>query len=242
MAKKNEVAVISSKSASLTQADLNEEGIKTQLTQNDVLEVIVEKKYQEYQELFKSSKAKASAFSERFNKVKNGILFEELQNFAKANKLVLPYKDMGKYNFNQNVTRYSSSSIEICHIETQLDKGRHRAVKSTNRSWGIENLTSKNATFIVTYTETKNGPIKVVSNTEITLVIATAAFSELLSIQKEIDVHNKEVEAFVKAHAETDFNYNTILRQVKSQFNSELIKTGSPKLAKQIKESFGITV
>lgn len=242
MAKKKESATPVVTSLALTQADLNEEGIKTQLTQNDVLEVIVEEKYQEAQNFFKTVEQKANDFITNYNKLRDEIVYNNFLAFCKKNKITIP-AGATKETINMNSYTTGSQYIHYPFPYLYSDKGRQKATvlsKSTNKY--ITKHTPE-LEFQARFDECiNNAYITTRINTTVVFKIPSTAFDKLEVLEKEIETSKIESDKFVQDNKDIEFGYAAMLRQIKSTFNRELIKTGSPKLAKQIRESFGITI
>ena len=237
------VALVSKKTSTLTQADMNEEGIKTQLTQNDVLEVVVEEKYQYWQQFFKNQAEKVRNFVENYNKMQKDIVFIAFIAFCKKNKINLPsVTDSSKYSFT-NKTKGSSSNYLRYYLPTLNSYRGKETVISTYEGLYSLNSAFKNHDYEVSFIETtENSFVHTSTTTTVKFSVPISAFKELYSLEDEVKKSSSLVEGFVNENKDVDFSYNGMLRTIKSKFNKELIKTGSPKLSAKIKELFGITI
>lgn len=233
------------KELALTQQDLNEEGIKTQLTQNDLLEVLVNERCNTIQAEIKFFKERAQSFRTQaqdeveFWKLKakkaalevlkaNGIKisddFECNVHFADSYYPKTTYTSI-KFPGTYNVARkefISSHSISVDLGPKNFTANFSVIFMSNSKVEVNSSLTSK-----VSLTHTVNVKIKIKDGH--------------VGVKSLIEEHNEEVKAYIDSMKDVAINSEAVLKEVRIEFNKKLISTGSPKLKSKIFETFGLT-
>ena len=221
----------------LVQSDLNQEGIKTQLTQNDLIEVVVEERYKEIMKRFDS-------LAEERKNIINAISFGQIENDHK-DTFINKYKKL--YNID-NVKSFSiwnsrtdkNESVPLCHINIhRIDK------KTDNIGLGTSNITipTKNShlsfSLDLALCEQKKDET-ITLNIRLNTNIKIPKNHPSLNIKDRIIKYNEDATAFAKEVAGVNMNYESLTREIRTSFNKKLIVNGSPKLSEKIKEVFKI--
>lgn len=260
--------------AVLSQKDLNDEGIKTQLTQNDVLEIIVEEKYKEFEETLKNFQEQPKQFIADFQNVIKEHYVSQLDKFIKKHKIPFTKEQVLGFGIRvYTVVERKGQNPYISHLEAYSGNISHLCTSNTGTLTIGKAVQYRNGKKTILGLEKYSSfPAKITSELSIkvnfdhtesedTIVSETAEFKisnrksyffsmkfdlkDVKGISKvlaDVQKYEKESEAFIEKYKDMDVSYENILRQVKTTFNKELIKTGSPKLRQKIKESFGITI
>lgn len=224
----------------LTQQDLNEEGIRTQLTQNDLLEVLVTERLEvidarfnalekEHQEIITLINVSYTAVREKSEK-------EALKTLKKAG-FSISLEDI-KFS-------YYPSLVELDHYYIINHVGKH-SYKSVDR---MDLCTS---THLVYPTNGKfKGTLRITVNKETAGINSyheykvpvdfTYKYNSDVILQRIKD-YNEKVDVFIEEMKGVNINYNTVLKEMRVKFNKELIKAGSPKLRAKILEGFGLSI
>lgn len=219
----------------LSQSDLNEKGIKTQLNQNDLLEVLVSEVYDNHIKTIEATKTKAIELVQRFNKLKQDAIQKAgLAAFKKTGLSIDPEKIAFYGDFSQKNSDYQSDRIAHLLI---VDHRQKTDVSITNSSylsftskisgrWDYrEEVSGKEHTKTITY----NGSFEI--------AVDTKPFKKLFA---DIKAHNEYVEKLNKEYEGVNLNYTALARDVRVKFNKSLIAKGAPKLKAKIASTFGI--
>lgn len=256
--------------AVLTQKDLNDEGIKTQLTQNDVLEIIVEEKYKEFDERLKYFSKRPKEITGEFHNIVKQYCIDQLDKYIKKHKLPFTKEQILKFNImyfsyldkgnNPYVRDFPSGGLNyLCEASnsrylnmiTPYRENKKMLLSYSNGSLVPIKLTDEmkiQVSFTHTTDTTKvhdqtiGYKSRVSEYVEFGMTFKLTDVKGLSKVMKDAENYVKEAEEFMEIYKDQDVSYDGILRQVKTKFNKELIKTTSPKLKQKIKESFGLTI
>ena len=230
----------------LTQEDLNECGIKTQLTQNDLLEVLVTEKL-----------AMISQEIEDINEKKNIIIkaiAKEKDDFYEdcKSKAVAILKKKGIDVDPEALISIGSNNYS--------DKFESRYIR------GLATYKDRNKEYILSSYDNNERPrllekpdtIDVVMNVNVVvtdIVSKDISFTQTYKVNvsfrhkvdhtvflKAIADHNKLADSVALKYKNINIDYNSVLKEMRVVFNKKLIAAGSPKLRTKIYESLGLTI
>ncbi len=244
--------------AVLTQNEINAEGIKTQLTQNDLLEVIVSEMHQKFTDrlLFYSDRSK-----ELEDKMKSCIKNQRItaiKEFLKKNKIEVKDEAIEHSSISRMFSTLSTKSKASLSNERSLrvhypgvtrEKSKEKVLlyDSYCGSNFFPEVSTKKALYDFVGCEiitdgVKTEDLKERRVLEIRNVIVNRHTSEYANIMEEIEKHNKEVVDFCKEYEGVDVRYESLLKDIRVKFNKKVIGDSSETLKNKISDIFGISL
>lgn len=224
-----------SKDIILTQTDLNDEGIKTQLNQNDLLEVLVSEVYESHMNKIKDLNAIAKNINEEFYTLKKDLAVKALVKLIHKTGLKVNIEDISfKASFvgnhaDEHKIVGNSLSISEYRNESKVQVNSYFSDRFSSQlsiNWSFT-LQDHKADYIIETTYSGVSTVKV----------DTKPFEKL---KKEAEANVKQVNDFYTAYKDMNLNYTALSREVRVKFNKSLIAKGAPKLRAKIASSFGI--
>ena len=214
----------------LTQEFLNKNSIKVQLTQNDLLEVLVEERYREIEGMVTKLHNNYVSLSER------------REQYYSCKKLILETLGISNVtNFTINGGTITSLNIFDCKI---MDVGR--GTQNINlydcHAHNYFDILKDKVLFYIKYGKGTSKSLTTyniiegqISTEMISKKLLNIYKKERQSFQKELDAHNAKVEEFVNSYKDVNVNRDSILKQMRVAMNKKVINTEAPELAKEIK-------
>ncbi len=229
----------------LSQADLNEEGIKTQLTQNDLLEVIVEEKVKAIDDEIEGVQTKAKSFSQAINDATFNFVAEVFRKEVKRLKLPFTAEEIEERIQDRNISyeiKRSDSYENVKYVQTLNIYGSRRGRKTEEKL----HMCSGESFYIIKekvtihfrlartteqkgYTEESVYRFSVEADTKKT---------DLAKLYAEIDAHNQMVKTVCTKYENVNLDKEAILKEIRTTFNKQLIIAGAPKLRQKVKDTF----
>jgi len=226
----------------ISQQDLNEEGIKTQLNQNDLLEVLVTERLDAIDAECAAITAEYMAIREQAIEQENLMKEQVKKEAIKAlKKLGIIFGEDQKLNFSIYVKgdkdRYDvfnvyKKSIIKGHDNVFRERYNHTEVLKT--SGVITGYVLIQVKDVLTS--------EVTSTHEYKVNVSFTYKNKSKEIVERIGKHNDNVDAYTEKMAGVNINYNSVLKNMRVTFNKKLIATGSPNLRKKILECFGLSI
>lgn len=249
MTKKSQTADLA-----LTQKDLNDEGIKTQLTQNDLLEVIVSEKHKEFTDEYDLLEKRALEIETKLNEFHKNQVREAIEKMFKKLKITVNL-DNSYHNVYDSKVSFTGKSTDpsiknengvYIHRPTTY-REKQKTIIGESRQWSINTVSAgpgvtinKSFTADVSITEKKTDTLDITTKYSIkglNVVVNTPAYKKLLD---ELNAHNKHCSEFIKRYQGVDLRYESILKEIRVAFNKKLIVDSAPNLRKRISGAFNI--
>lgn len=222
--------------ATLTQADLNDEGIKTQLTQNDLLEVIVEEKWKGINDSIDRINKRRRELSGAYENILNDLKKIEEVKFRKS--INVPKDALVHTSINND---FNSRYLDIKSIFIGFANKKNYLGSDTSHSLyvPVDNVYKYKIMITITVNKKHEDYVKSTSyrkDLDLLLPANNAIAKHAIDIQN----HNKEVEDMVSKYKDVNMSYDTIMRETRTTFNKRLIAGGAPKLRARVKDVFNI--
>jgi len=231
----------------LDQNDLNESGIKTQLTQNDLLEVLVSERL--------------AVIDKEITDVNNFVkdIIDELDNekeefkaafidiaVDKLKKAKIKVSKENLYNFHASYL--TNKEIRESHMVSKIIKEEYRSnesISSTSRGCGSRKV-FKTGTFdlqadICFKVTTVVDDISIETMYEVT-VSMTHTFDSKAILDK-IATSNTMCDEIVAKYKDVNINYNSVLKDMRVKMNKKLIQNAAGgKLRAKILDNLGLSI
>jgi hypothetical protein len=241
----------------LSQKELNEEGIKTQLTQNDLLEVIVTEKYEAFQNEMNDINQASSKLRDHFYKMKESIAKKAVQAIIK--KYGLPV-NLDEPNVSHSLHNSSLSVTKNRSVVTKHSyKSERFPVINTYRSSSKEYVQCGGVDYVyiperdcdkiychfdlIVKVQGELAPgVTHDSVYRINDMYYELTTPEYKGLVKNIRQLAKQADEFVERYKDMDVRYESILKEMRVKFNKSLIANSAPGLRKKINGVFHINL
>lgn len=239
---KNEVAT-------LTTQDLTSVGISSQLTSNDLIEVVAHDIYDKYLDSVNDSIKRGGDIISRWNNLFNPEIEVIKQDLQKAGFITLDDKENISVSYNPEKSRYWSDGVSIKRLRfVEKEKGVKVDENDTTLSYTKgASIKIKLSVTVHEYSKEKEVSVKgVEGNIETTInkhfdkYISTSdnRFQKLI---KEVQQHNEEVKNIVSFLPPNGIiSVERFTREARVKMNKKIISAQSPDFRKKISELFNI--
>lgn len=211
----------------LSKESLKSEGIEIKLTQNDVIEMLVDEQVSRVESTYESLVERVKEFEADTR--------EEFKNAAHAQLVNLKIPEgceiIDVKHYMDNESKGKRLTLMGIHINEHYRTGA-KMYSSTNRS--------------AFYLECK-GLVKVTIKKEIEGMIFTAEidlppfhFKHKEGTEERLEMINREIIDFCGSMPREGINPKEIARSIKNKFTKEMVKSMSPELQKALKKGFNL--
>lgn len=216
--------------AILSSARMNNEGIKTQITQNDVVEIIAEEKFRKLSVLAEKLLAFPKNLKAEFQKIDEKTKNSLISAFRK--KFHLKKTDQVTFRYDQPVPKTPAQKMEI-KILRITEKGKvtqdytRLSVEADEVLWQMEHASS---------TKEKNGSSSI-------RLFQSIKVPNPLPWKQEVEMikeHNAQVDAFVEMFSGTLFTEAAIAAKSRREVNRHIIRSQAPEVKAAIDKIFNI--
>ena len=234
------------KSALITQAELNETGIKTQLTQNDLLEVIVSERIRLIEENLGSLNSEAQAIRDEYASKLQGLKAEATK--AEVKRLKIPISDE---RIDEIVRNIRIDEIVSWERDKPGVYTKQLSVNEWNKKREIREHTVGSP--IGPLAEEFDSQISLRVSEELPGYAKTTKYylqfriktpkelnKELLKLKKRATESNIKINEFYRSLEKVNINPDDMLKKARVEFNKKLISSSAPKLRAKIKEFIGV--
>ncbi len=228
--------------ATITQTEMNSEGIKVQLNQNDVLEVIVSERYDSIMEEIAQSERDATSLYKEFDDIIAAEKLRIFKEFVKKNKLPLKEEDFTACNIYLH-NKTGENPVPIYYVAANR-RGNHRRYDNK----GLNSYTKGQISMVQGMCKADIAVAKEFKKVGYSETIRWSSLThfkfsqskQLRNLIERIEIHNKAVKVLNKNYADMDLSYEAIQKATRVAFNKKLIAGGSPKLKDKIKSLFNV--
>lgn len=240
---------------SLTQEELNGSGIRTSLTQNDLIEVIVDERLSVLNQEIDTHNAKVEAIKTRIAEIRDSFRAEAIEHaIAKIKKYGLQLSDTDIESARSNTVSWGHSDPNVAvHNYPKLkivEQGGYRAsaIKSYVDTWfESSEYYSKDEHVaanlrVVFNRETSIPDLRIKTQESIQVEVPVQRANPFLPVIKQLEVLRVEAEAIKKKYDGLNVNPESLLKQTRMAINKQLIASGGANLRDKIQDVFGLSI
>ena len=230
----------------LTSTELNEIGINTQLSSNDLVEIIATDIYNNIMSNIESLNNKSKELHEKYQSIRKEKIdkFVELlkkKGFLTADSNYSTHVDRKDY-VDQDYIQLLKIKLEERKSVDKAIPGRYYDELAFFKSDAVCTI-SVNVKDYGTVNSIKNG-IKIEETRDIDTIFSTEmkfSAAPYASLKKEFEEHNKEVKEFYNKLPKT-LSIDAFIREARTKLNRKIISGQSPEFKQKIQELFKIKI
>ena len=240
---------------SLTQEELNGSGIRTALTQNDLIEVIVDERLAVLNAEIDAHNSKVDAIRTKIVEIRDSFRAEAIEHaIAKAKRagLTLSESDIASARSNTVSWSYNDPNVTVHNYPRVkiVEQGGYRAtqIKSYVDTWfETSEYYSKDkkieANLRVTFSrEVSIADLGIKSSESIQVEVPIQRANPFLQVIKELEELRAEAEAIKKKYEGLNVNPESLLKQTRMAINKQLIASSGANLREKIQDVFGLSI
>lgn len=228
----------------VTSSSLTEAGIKTQLDQNDLIEIVVSESFKKFEEELESLNNQGIALTKKCEKIREDYRDRARKSFAKTIKKPLEKIEVACIDFP---ARYPGYKSPVTHIKKER---RGRSDYGAYELFIDDRYTPtrfKTMKLLVSFTESvtdhRGGGVQAEKYLRLQKDFKFEEVPKSLweELEVEIEAHNKAVKKFVESHPGT-ISQTATEKQIRTKLNKNILKSQAPEIKRKIEQLFGLSL